>query len=136
VLGAGDVDASRRLGAAAVQALLAVVEENASGVLDSVWVDPASVERLRALPAPVVEVFCSCPLPELRRRYRARAAQRSGGFDVERPERELWNDRSLRPLACGWPVVTADTTGDVDVPALAEAVRQATAPTPPGPAPR
>ena len=138
VLGAGDVDASRRLGAAAVQALLAVAEENAAGVLDSVWVAPASVQRLRALPAPVVEVFCSCPLPELRRRYRARAAERSAGFDLERPERELWNDRSLRPIAGGWPVVPIDTTVDVDVPALAAAVRQAVGggPTPPGPAPR
>jgi predicted kinase len=138
VLGAGDVEASRRLGAAAVQALLAVAQENTAGVLDSVWVDPASAARLRALPAPVVEVFCSCPLPELRRRYRASAVERADGFDLDRPERELWNDRSLRPLAGGWPVVTADTTVDVDVPALAAAVRRAgaTAPTPPGPAPR
>ena len=86
----------------------------------------------------MVEVFCDCALPELRSRYRSRAEQRSGrpdDFDLERPEAELWNDRSLRPLAGGWPVVTVDTGVDVDVPALARAVRQAAdadGPTPPG----
>ena len=128
VLGADDLDGSRRLGAASVRALLALAAENRAAVLDSVWVDPDSVTRLRALPAPVVEVFCACELHELRRRYRRRAEQRSGrpyDFDLERPESELWNDRSMRPLAGGWPVVTVDTTADVDVPALAEAVRRA-----------
>ena len=139
VLPADDLDATRRIGAAAVRALLAVAAEQRAAVLDSVWVDPDSPARLRALPAPVVEVFCACELEELRRRYRSRAEQRSGrpyDFDLERPEAELWNERSLGPLAGGWPVVTVDTGVDVDVPALADAVRQAidggAAATPPG----
>ena len=138
VLHADQLDDSRTVGAAAVRALLALAAENRAAVLDSVWVAADSVERIRALPAPVVEVFCSCALPELRRRYRARAEQRSGrsdDFDLERPEAELWNERSLRPLGGGWPVVTVDTGADVDVPALAAAVRQAVeqeGATPPG----
>ena len=139
VLGATDVDDTRRLGAAAVRALLALAAENRAAVLDSVWVDPDSVDRLRALPGPVVEVFCACELPELRRRYRRRAEERSGrpyDFDLERPESELWNDRSLRPLAGGWPVVEVDTTVDLDVAALAQAVRRAAGPTPRRPAQR
>ena len=142
VLEAADVGDTRRLGAAAVRALLALAAENRAAVLDSVWVDRGSVDRLRALPGPLVEVFCACPLPELRRRYRRRAEQRAGrpyDFDLERPEAELWNDRSLRPLAGGWPVVTVDTTVDPDMAELAEAVRRAAAPggpTPRRPAPR
>jgi predicted kinase len=128
VLGTGDLDGTRRVGAAAVSALLAVAAENDGAVLDSVWVSPDSVARLNALPAPVVEVFCQCELDELRRRYRQRAQQRQGrgyDFDLERPESELWNEHSLRPLAGGWPVVTVDTSVRVDVRAVAEAVRVA-----------
>ena len=142
VLHADGVDGSRTIGAAAVRGLLALAAEQRAAVLDSVWVAPDSAERIRALPAPVVEVFCDCPLPELRRRYRSRAEQRSGGpddFDLERPEAELWNDRSLRPLAGGWQVVTVDTSVDVDLPALADAVRGAVeqeGATPPGRPPR
>ena len=128
VLDAPDVESSRRIGSAAVAALLAVAAESSGAVLDSVWVHPDSAARLRALPGTVIEVFCTCDLDELRRRYRHRAEQRSGrpyDFDLERPERELWNDRSLRPLGGGWPVITLDTTAAWDPPSLADAVRQA-----------
>lgn len=126
VLGADGVEASRHVGAAAVEALLAVAGENQSGVLDSVWVRPDATERLRALPGPVVEVFCECDLEELRRRYVARANQRRGrsyDYDLERPESELWNQHSLHPLAGGWPVIRVPTAGDVDVAQLTDAVR-------------
>ncbi len=57
VFPAEDVEASRRLGAAAVQALLAVANENKAGaVLDSVWVRHDSVKSLSRLPGRVVEV--------------------------------------------------------------------------------
>jgi predicted kinase len=128
VLGADDLDDTRRLGAAAVSALLALAAENTAAVLDSVWASAESVVGLRALPAPVVEVFCHCEVDVLRRRYRHRAQQRQGrryDFDLERPESELWNERSLRPLGGGWPVVNVDTSVEVDVHAVAVAVRQA-----------
>lgn len=128
-LGAGDVAESRRVGAAAVQALLALAIDNPGGaVLDSVWVAPDSVRRLEHLPGPVVEVFCACRRPELRRRYRERAAEREGrpyDFDLERPEDELWNERSLLPLAGDWPVLTVDTEAPYDVPVLARLTRGA-----------
>lgn len=132
VLSAGDVQASRLIGAAAVQALLAVAAENKACVLDSVWVREDSVEALRRLPGPMVEVFCACEPQELQRRYRERASQRQGrdyDFDMARPEAELWNDRSLRPLAGGWPVLTINTQVPVDIPALASSVLAAVAPT-------
>lgn len=113
VLPPNNLDASRLLGAAAVQALLAVAGENPDGaVLDSVWVREDGTESLHALPGGIVEVFCDCPLPLLRVRYRERAASRSDAlhYDLQRPEEELWNERSLKPLGAGWPLITLDTT--------------------------
>lgn len=127
VLGADTVQESRRLGGAAVAALLAVAEEAGCGVLDSVWVDrPTAVARLSALPGRVVEVFCRCEPDLLRERYRERAASRGPGhFDLDRSEEELWNDSSLQPLDGGWPVVTVDTSTQLDVKAVTERIRRA-----------
>ncbi len=58
-LGAESLGESRRLGAAAVRALLALAAQNDGGVLDSVWVDrERAVADLGELPGQVVEVFC------------------------------------------------------------------------------
>lgn len=66
VLGAEDVEASRRLGRAAVVALLEVAREARSGVLDSVWVDrPWAVGALTRLGVDV-EVHCRAGVPTLR----------------------------------------------------------------------
>jgi predicted kinase len=123
-LGAADVEESRRLGAAAVRALLAVARENDGGVLDSVWVDRTrALTELADLPAPVVEVFCSCNRALLEERYAARAASRGPGhFDAERGADELWNDSSLAPLGGPWPVIEVDTSRPVDLYAVVERV--------------
>ncbi|HYF71936.1 MAG TPA: AAA family ATPase [Nocardioides sp.] len=116
-LGATSLEESRRLGGAAVRALLALAHANPGGVLDSVWVDPArAIEDLTALPGPVVEVFCSCPRDLLEERYAAR------DHAFERPAGELWNDDSLRPLAGPWPLLEVETSRPVDVLALAQRV--------------
>ncbi|CAI9413029.1 AAA family ATPase [Nocardioides sp. T2.26MG-1] len=116
-LGAGSLEESRRLGAAAVRALLALARLNPGSVLDSVWVDRArGIEDLAALSAPVVEVFCSCPRDVLEKRYAAR------GDDLGRPPEELWNDDSLRPLGGPWPVLEVDTGGTVDVLTLVQRI--------------
>jgi predicted kinase len=68
-LGAADVAESRRLGGAAVTALLEVARDVGSGVVDSVWVDrDPSVRRLRDL-GDVVEVFCRAGVDLMRSRY-------------------------------------------------------------------
>src|SRR4051812_4097224 len=104
-LGAESLDESRRLGRAAVRALLALAARNDGGVLDSVWVDrEQAIADLAALPGQVVEVFCRCDQELLVERYAAR------GRGLERPVEELWNDDSLRPLAGPWPVIEVDTT--------------------------
>jgi len=124
-LGAADVQESRRLGGAAVAALLAVARDAGSAVLDSVWVDrDRSVRRLRDLGF-VVEVFCRADVALMRSRYEERAPGKGEGhFDEQRPDQELWPDDALRPLAGGWPVVEVDASGPVDVHQVAERVRR------------
>ncbi len=123
---AENVEASPRIGAAPVQALLAVAHEKRAGaVLDSNWVREDSADALLRLPGRVIEVFCHCELQELRRRYHERAGKRRGrihDFHLVRPEDELWNERSMRPLSGEWPVVTVNTEARYDVAQVAHQV--------------
>src|SRR5436305_1540351 len=89
-----DVDASRRLGRAAVAAMLAVAAESPVGaVIESNFYRTVAVNDLRDLPGTVIEVFCRCSVEEAERRYKARAGTRHAGhFDHVRTRAELWND--------------------------------------------
>ncbi|GAA4720496.1 AAA family ATPase [Nocardioides conyzicola] len=108
-LGAESIDESRRLGAAAVRALLALAHDNDDAVLDSVWVDrERAIAELAALPGQVVEVFCRCERGVLEERYAAR------GRGLDRPADDLWHEGSLRPLGGPWPVVEVKTDGPVE----------------------
>lgn len=110
-LGCPDVEASRQLGAAAVRALLAVARDCPDGaVLESVWYRSRAADDLRALDAPIVEVFCRCDRAVASARYRARAGTRSAGhFDTVRTDDELWNPEVAEPIAGGWPVLEVRT---------------------------
>ena len=119
VLPVPDVAASQVIGRASVAALYGLAAQNEGAVLDSVW-HRRALPELRALPAPVVEVHCQCARGVALERYRSR--QRAHGhFDAGRSADELWNAEVSRPVAGGWPVITADTNGPVD---LADLVRQ------------
>jgi predicted kinase len=150
-----DLAWSRRLGAATMELLWALAADAPAVVLEAnFWPDhPLNAERVRALGGRSVEVHCSCPLEECRRRYAERAASRhavhvldrkpalasgagsSGGLAGPGPTaapavQVQAGDpsaetfvRSARPLRLG-PVVTVDTTQPVDVAALALTVRQ------------
>lgn len=122
-LTAPDLDESRRLGGAAVRAMLAVAAANDAAVLDSVWHRSRAVGEISALPGPIVEVFCRCERELVRSRYQERAASRAHYFDEERTDDELWNDEVAEPVAGGWPVIEVDTSGYVDVAALAVRVK-------------
>jgi predicted kinase len=88
-----DVAASRLVGRASLEALLAVAEDVGYGVLESVWHRSRAVADLQRLRAPIVEVFCRCDRSVAEARYRARASSRARGhFDDRRLATEIWND--------------------------------------------
>lgn len=119
----GTVSESRRLGRAAVLAVLKVARRCPGAVLDSTWFDYTR-PLVSALPGRVVEVRCVVPVAVARSRYYARAAIRDPGhLDLERDEAELWGEPVL-PLGVG-PVVLVDTTVPVDIQAVAAEVLRA-----------
>jgi predicted kinase len=126
-VGAYTVIDSQRLGAAAIRTLLAVAAENKRGVLDSTWQASLAVTDLKALPAPVVEVFCAVDAETARARYRARASTRHPGHfdDVHASSTDFWFGERAEPISGGWPVLRFDTTTPVDVDDMIGRVRQA-----------
>jgi predicted kinase len=115
------VEESRRLGAAAVTAMLVVASTSCGAVLESTFY-PQTIDALRAFPGRFVEVRCSCPREVALDRYRRRATARHvGHFDSLRTDEELWNPLLLDPLGVG-PVVTVDTTLPADIRAVAAEV--------------
>lgn len=118
------VDESRRLGAAAVAAVLRVAEGCRGAVVDSTWY-PYAVPLVRRLPGPVVEVRCRVERAVAQARFAARVRD-SRHLDDLRTEDELWGV-PVDPLGLG-PLIEVDTDAEVDVPALARAVRAAAAP--------
>jgi predicted kinase len=144
-----DLAWSRRLGAATMELLWALAADAPAAVLEAnFWPDdPRHAQRVLALGARTAEVHCSCPIEECRRRYAARAESRhavhvldrdlrrastavgsggAGALPVSAPGDEPFADtfvRSAQPLRLG-PLVTVDTTGPVDVGAVAAAVRR------------
>lgn len=120
----GTVAESRTLGRAAVLEMLRQAEGMGHAVLDSTWY-PYAEPVVRALPGRLVELRCVVPLDVARDRYRSRTRD-AGHFDEMRTEQELWGE-PVAPLGVG-PLVEVDTSGEVDVVALAEVVRAARRP--------
>ena len=124
VLPEPDLETSRLIGRASVAVLLAVARSSGGAVLESVWHRSRAVADLRALPGPVVEVFCRCDRPTLEARYRARSPARPAGhFDAVRTEDELWGPETSEPVAGGWPVLEIDTAQSIDLDVVATWVR-------------
>jgi hypothetical protein len=125
VLGAPDVEASRLLGRAAVQAMLAIAARSPIGaVVESNFYRSVAVAELTNLPGHVVEVFCRCSTEVAWNRYRSRAGTRHAGhFDHERTREELWNDEVAEPVAGPWPLLEVDTESPVDIAAVVRFVQ-------------
>jgi glucokinase len=125
VLGAPDVAASKRLGAATMEALVAVARDNAGGVIESTWIPELARAQLDGV-APIVEVLCDVPLEVALDRYGKRAGTRHPvHFDAEQPfDAHGWQQRAS-PIAGGWPVIRVDTTQEVDVDALVQQIVRA-----------
>jgi predicted kinase len=116
-----DVAASQRLGRAAVLAMLRVAARCPGAVLDSTWFGYTR-PLVAALPGRLVEVRTALSRELARERYLARADRRHAGhLDRERSAEELWG-RPVEPLGVG-PLVEVDTSGPVDVPAVAARIR-------------
>lgn len=113
------VEESRRLGAAAVAAVLRAARGCPAAVIDSTWF-PYSEALVRDLPGPFVEIRCRVSVELARERYRGRRRDERH-LDHLRTEDELWaND--VPPLGLG-PLLDVDTSQPVDIGALADKVR-------------
>ena len=124
-LGTGDLAWSARLGAATYLVLGALVEESAgtgaSLVLEGNFVRGSELEaQLAALPARIVQVHCSAPLEVLLARYASRG-RHPGHLDNERIDalREAVESRKHDPLELPGETIRIDTSGPVDLAALA-----------------
>ena len=119
-----DVAESQRWGRASVLAMLTVAQSRSGAVLDSTWY-PYTIPYVQGLPGPIVEVRCAVSLDVAKQRYRARTPTRHAGhLDDQRTEEELWGADAHQPLRLG-PLVEVDTTGAVDVIAIAAAIQGA-----------
>ena len=125
ILPVPDVEASRQIGRAAVQAMLTIAAASPPGaVIESNFYRTAAQEDLRRLPGVVVEVFCRCDASVAAERYRRRAGTRHAGhFDSVRTADELWSDELSSPVAGGWPLLEVDTNQPVDVGRILDFVR-------------
>lgn len=112
------VDASRRLGVAAVHAVLRMARSCPGAVIDSTWFEYTRplVDRLPGL---CVEVRCVTDIATVRARYAARTRD-ARHLDALRTDDELWG-RPVAALGVG-PLIEVDTTGEVDTVALAKRI--------------
>jgi predicted kinase len=129
------VAGSRRLGKAAVLAMLRAARTCPGAVLDSTWFDYA-LPLARTLPGRLIEVHCTVPVELAMARYRARTGRRHAGHLAgARGDEELWGEPS-HPTGLG-PVVMVDTSGPVDIAGLAATMAHVLAgrfrPLPPSP---
>jgi predicted kinase len=113
------VEQSRRLGVAAVHAVLRVARGCPAAVIDSTWY-PYTRPLVHALAGPFAEVRCKVGVQVARERYRRRTRDERH-LDGLRTEAELWGS-DVPPLGVG-PLVEVDTEKAVDTAALLAAVR-------------
>jgi predicted kinase len=116
---------SKILGGASMELIWKLASLAPAAVLEANFRPHSDYERgrLAALAAPLVEVYCRCPPEVAAARYAARHAERhpthvSGEVTLE------YLAAFDRPVALG-PVIEVDTSGAVDIDALADAVRVA-----------
>ena len=114
------VQESRRLGRAAVVAVLTIARGCPAAVIDSTWF-PYVAALLDELGGPFVEIRCQVGLDVARERYRNRRRD-ARHLDDQRSDSELWSG-PVHPLGVG-PLVQVDTDTAVDVSALAARVRE------------
>jgi predicted kinase len=123
--GVGDLESSRRIGAAAMILLWELARVCPRVVLEANFRPHTELERgrVRDLEANLVEVYCQCPPEEAARRYQARAAAGDRHPAHVRGTVTLEQMAEFdRPFDLG-PVIRVDTTRPVDLDWLAMEVR-------------
>jgi predicted kinase len=115
------VQESRLLGVAATRVVLDVAARAPGAVIDSTWFGYTR-PLVAALAGSLVEVRCRVEEDTARARYRARD-RGPAHLDALRTRDELWGE-PVAPLGVG-PLIEVDTTGPVDIDALAVAIRDA-----------
>lgn len=115
------VDESRRLGMAAVHAVLRIAQNCPGAVIDSTWFD-YTVPLVRRLPGMLIEVRCVTDIDTVRARFNARMRD-SRHLDALRTEEELWG-KPVTALGVG-PLIEVNTTQPVDVATLANRILSA-----------
>lgn len=115
----GDVAWSSQLGAAAFEVMWAVSRDTGDCVLEGNF-GAGSIERIRDLSSRPLEIFCTCPIDEILRRYGDRGPSRHpihmGEVHVERLRRRF-RTAPPSPLSLG-PVLEVDTTTPTDLRAV------------------
>jgi predicted kinase len=124
-LGTGDRAWSRRLGAASYAVLLELALELPAAVLDANFYPDHGPGLLQACQRPI-EIFCRCPAAVVERRFIRRAAARHPGHvdHVLDAQLKAALDGAVSPLGLGGPVLEVDTSGPVNVAAVARWVTQ------------
>lgn len=114
-----DLAWSRRLGQASFALLWTLAAHAGDMVIEANFHPDLAYEPLSGLGSRMVEVHCACPAEVAHARYNARARH-----EVHRGTLPLASkDKYDRPVGVG-PLITVDTTGPVDVPAVAAEVRR------------
>lgn len=119
---AGSLEASRRLGGAAMELLWSLATRTPFAVLEANFRPHSDYElgKLRSLKADIVEIHCDCGPAETARRFAARAATSTHHVGAH-PLRALPPDMLAeydRPMGVG-ATIAVDTTRPIDIPALA-----------------
>jgi predicted kinase len=109
------VEESRRLGRAAVHAVLSAARGCSGAVIDSTWF-PYTRPLVDALPGRKIEIRCVADEVVCRERFRRRRRD-SRHLDDARPPEELWG-QPVNPLGVG-PLLEVNTEQPLDVSGLA-----------------
>lgn len=119
----GNLDWSRKVGAAAMNALWAVAAHCPQAVLEANFRPRSADERARllALEARIVEVYCACAPKEVLRRFAARGPRRHPTHVLRAVTRDYLTQFD-EPFAFG-PVIRVDTERPLDLDRVEQEVR-------------
>lgn len=120
----GDIAFSRQIGSAAMELMWSLALRTPQAMLDANFRPHSEYEqrRLRSFSCPVVEIYCTCPPEEVKRRFEERAS--TSRHHPAHPFTEFptqWFVEYDRPMGVG-PVIEVDVTRTVDIAEIARKV--------------